>query len=104
MTDTKEAIHTAINEDQPSDYQLPKTWPAIVAMLFTKAGLGAIFLLLLIPVYLDLKASNERFAKLAEANITAMQALTSKIEKSHENVGTMQETIRRIETELSHKP
>jgi hypothetical protein len=80
---------------------IPNTWPALAVWACTKWGIGILGFALLIPVYYDLRASNERFAKLAEANVSAIQTLANRIDKAHENVGTMSETIRRMEAGIT---
>jgi len=97
---SKEQLHTIATEDLPD---LPKSWPAIFAWLVGKWGVGAIFMAMLVPVYLDLKSSNERFAKLSEANVQAIMTLSQRIDESHNNVGTMQETVRRIESAINER-
>jgi hypothetical protein len=81
---------------------IPNSWQALIVWALTKWGIGVIGFALLVPVYLDLKVSNERFAKLAEANVTAIQTLAARIEQAHDNVGSMSETIRRIENGITN--
>ena len=81
--------------------EIPNTWPALAVWALTKWGIGILGFALLIPVYYDLRASNERFAKLAEANVTAIQTLANRIDEAHNNVGTMSDTVRRIETGIT---
>jgi hypothetical protein len=81
---------------------IPNSWPALAVWALTKWGIGVIGFVMLVPVYFDLKNSNERFAKLAEANVSAITTLANRIEKAHDNVGTMGDTIRRIETNIQN--
>lgn len=97
ITMSKDQLHELAQAEIP---EIPKTWPAIIAFLVGKWGVGAIFGAMLVPVYLDLKASNERFAKLSEANVQAIMTLSQRIERGQDNVATMQETVRRIEATL----
>jgi predicted nuclease with TOPRIM domain len=75
---------------------------SLVAILIAKYGLGILGFIAVVPVYLDLKSSNERFAILVESNIKTNAALVERIEKAHEKVGLMNDTIRRIETGITN--
>lgn len=100
---SKDDLHAHASQDLPEHIELPKTWPALFVWAAGKWGVGVVGFALLIPVYLDLKASNDRFAKLAEANVSAINTLANSIQKGHESVGEMKETVRRLETYMSTK-
>ena len=81
--------------------EVPNTWPALVIWALTKWGIGVLGFAMLVPVYMDLKVSNERFARVLEANVAAIQNLANRIEQAHDNVGTMSDTIRRMEAGIT---
>lgn len=99
---SKDQLHAVAKKDV-SITDLPNTWPAIIVWAITKFGVGALFPCLLVWVYADLKEANNRNAKLIEANIAGFSALVQRIDKSHDAVGTMQDTIRRIESAIGAK-
>lgn len=97
---SKDEIHAAASETTPDYVQIPHSWSGLVFWAVGKWGVGAIFMGMVWFLYADLKASNERFAKLTEANVAAITALAQRIDNAHEKVSDMRETIRRIESAL----
>jgi len=59
----------------PLDKVPTDSWPALIVWALTKWGIGLVFLALLVPVYQDLKASNERFAKQSEVTVTVLTTM-----------------------------
>lgn len=86
-----EDIHAAAKADLPEAIEIPKTWPALIIWAIGKWGVGVVGFALVVPVYQDLKSSNERFAKLSEANVQAITTLASQVNR-------LQESIVRIES------
>lgn len=80
---------------------IPNSWPALAVWALTKWGIGVLGFVMLVPVYMDLKTSNERFARVLEANVAAIQNLANRIEQAHDNVGSMSDTIRRMEAGIT---
>lgn len=80
----------------------PTNWISLASIMIAKYGIGVVGFIAVIPVYLDLKASNDRFAALVESNIRTNTAVVSQIEKAHDRVGTMGDTIRRIEIGITN--
>ena len=95
---SREYLHAAAQADTPAAVQVPNSWPALVVWAVGKWGVGAIFLALLIPVYLDLKQSNERFAEIASSTARAVDALAIKIETCNTTIQRLDDAIRRLET------
>lgn len=94
----KESLHDIAVSDLPHSVELPKTWQALITWALGKWGVGIVGFLFLVPVYSDLKQSNERFAKLSEANVTALIALTHRVEMQQGTITRMEEIVRKIET------
>lgn len=69
---TLKAAHGIAQSNTPSGVEVPHTWTGIVVWAVGKFGIGIIGFIAIVPLYLDLKASNERFAKITEANIQAI--------------------------------
>lgn len=90
---SKEEIHAAATEDLPDSIAIPKTWPALIVWAIGKWGVGVVGFALVIPVYQDLKSSNERFAKLSEANVAAIQQLANQITRIQDSVGRMEARV-----------
>lgn len=75
---------------------------SLVWSLLDRYGMSVAGFIIVVPVYLDLKASTERFACLVESNIRTNSAVIAQIEKAHDKVGTMGDTIRRIEIGITN--
>lgn len=98
---SKDELHAHAQQSTPDFVQIPNSWAGLMFWAVGKWGVGAIFMGMVWFLYTDLKAANERFAKLTEANVAAITALAQRIDSGHEKIGDMKETIRRIETALS---
>lgn len=94
---SKEELLKIAKEDTPQSVQIPHNWSGVIAWLAGKYGVGGIFMAMVAMLYVDLKASNERFARITEANVAAITALVQRIDQSLANVESMRETVRRIE-------
>jgi len=98
---SKDELHALAENDTPEHVDVPNSWPGMACWMVGRFGVGAIFMGMVYFLYADLKASNERFSKLTEANITAFQALTSRIEGHKDKFEAVVETLHRIETTVS---
>lgn len=98
---SKEEIRTTASQTLPAGVQIPASWGGLIVWAVGKWGTGAVFLCLLVPVYMDLKASNERFAEIAQASARATDALATKIEISNSAILRLDDAIRRIESHNS---
>lgn len=95
---SKEELHNAAQLDTPAAVQVPQNWCGIIVWAVGKWGVGGIFLAMLVPVYMDLKQSNERFAEIASSTARAVDALAIKIETSNTTIQRLDDAIRRLET------
>lgn len=95
---TLKAAHGIAQSNTPSGVEVPQTWTGIVVWAVGKFGIGIIGFIAIVPLYLDLKASNERFAKITEANIQAITVFSTKLEESNRLMTRVDDTLRRIET------
>jgi hypothetical protein len=100
---SKEELLKIAKEDTPQSVQIPHNWSGVIAWLLGKFGVGGIFMAMVAMLYVDLKASNERFARITEANIAVMTALVQRIDVSHSQVNEMRDTVRRIESHISNR-
>jgi hypothetical protein len=95
---SKDDLHEVAQLDTPAAVHVPANWCGLLVWAVGKWGAGAIFLALLVPVYLDLKTSNERFAEIASSTARAVDALAVKIEASNQAIVRLDDAIRRLET------
>lgn len=72
-------LHQHAQESTPASINIPKTWSGVAAWAIGQFGPGAVFLLLLIPVYLDLKVSNQQFVEISSANIRVISDMSQQL-------------------------
>lgn len=103
---TMDNLHEVAQSSTPQNVVVPKSWGGLVIWAVGKWGAGAIFLLMLVPVYSDLKASNLRLAEISTANVKALEALTQRVESTNQAVQRLNEDVRRLEirAEITKNP
>lgn len=94
MTDQ---LHQLAKETTPSTVDVPNTYTGLVVWAVGKWGIGVVFAAFLIPVYQDLKASNQRLADISQANVQVLTALAGRIDQMSSRVEHLDDTIRRLE-------
>jgi hypothetical protein len=95
---TTENLHQFASDATPSTVEIPKTYTGLIVWAVGKWGIGIVFAAFLIPVYGDLKASNQRLADISQANVQILTALAQKIDVSNQQIQRMDDSIRRLET------
>ena len=78
---TTENLHQFASDATPSTVEIPKTYTGLIIWAVGKWGIGIVFAAFLIPVYSDLKASNQRLADISQANV---QILTGQQDRRHQ--------------------
>jgi hypothetical protein len=96
---SKEELHAAAMADTPASVDIPQSWAALIVWAVGKWGAGAVFLCLLVPVYLNGQAHSARFAEIASATARAIDALAIKIEAQNTSIQRLDDALRRIETD-----
>lgn len=91
-------MHTAASDSTPQNVDIPNSWWGLLAWAVGKWGIGIVFAAFLIPVYQDLKASNQRLADIAQANVAVLNAMAQKIETSIQQVQRLDDSLRRLES------
>jgi len=76
---SQDELHQIANASTPAEVYVPNTIPALAVWALTKFGVGFVFAIMLVPVYLDLKESNKNMMDITRANIQAMQALANEV-------------------------
>jgi hypothetical protein len=94
---TTENLHQVAAATTPESVEIPKTYTGLIVWAVGKWGIGIIFAAFLVPVYQDLKASNQRLADISQANVQVLTALAQKIETTNHQVQRMDDSIRRLE-------
>ena len=94
MTDQ---LHQMAKETTPQTVEIPNTYTGLIVWAVGKWGIGVVFAAFLIPVYQDLKASNQRLADISQANVQVLTALAQKVEITSQQIQRMDETIHRLE-------
>jgi len=94
---SREDLHAVAEQTTPASVTVPSTWGGLIVWAVGKWGAGAVFLVLLVPVYQDLKASNNRLADISNKNVQVLEALANKIEASNQAVTRLDDALRRIE-------
>ena len=91
-------LHEIADQSTPESVEIPKSYTGLVVWAIGKWGIGVVFAAFLIPVYQDLKASNQRLADISQANVQVLTALAQKIDSTNQQVQRMDDSIRRIES------
>lgn len=97
-----EDLHNYANSTLPDSVKIPPTWQGLALWALGKWGVGAVFMGMVFFLYSDLRESNKQFADLVRSNIAAFTVLSARVDDSHGRVGTMSETIRRIESGIQN--
>ncbi len=95
---SKDELIDLAEQTTPQSVQIPPTWTGLVVWAISKWGVGIVGFLMVIPLYQDLKASNEKMATLSGANIQVLQALAQKVEDGNQRTSRLEDAIRRLET------
>jgi len=96
-------LHQVAENSTPQSVSIPQTWGGLIAFAIAKWGAGAIFLCLLVPVYMDLKSSNQQFVEISKANVTALTALAKQVEENSDKTEQLARAVERLEVENSRK-
>jgi len=91
-------MHQLANASTPESVEIPKTYTGLIVWAVGKWGIGIVFAAFLIPVYQDLKASNQRLADISQANVQVLTALAQKVDNSVQQVQRVEESLRRLES------
>lgn len=94
-------LHAHANQSTPQGVEIPKTYTGLLVWAIGKWGVGVVFLALLVPVYQDLKSSNQRLADISVANVEVLRALAARVDAATERVGRIDDAVRRLE---AHRP
>lgn len=91
-------MHQMAQSTTPEGVDIPKSYTGLAVWAAGKWGIGIIFAAFLVPVYQDLKASNQRLADISQANVQVLTALATKIDATNTQVQRMDDSIRRLES------
>lgn len=91
-------FHEVAQSTTPQGVNVPRSWGGLAIWAVGKWGAGAVFLMMLVPVYSDLKESNMRLAEISTANVRALEALTQRVEATTMAVQRLTDDVRRLET------
>ena len=94
---SKDELHSIAVNSTPEVVNIPSSWGGLVVWAAGKWGVGVIFLMMLVPVYADLKESNRQIAELSRANVQVLTALAQKIDDSNQRIARLDDALRRIE-------
>ena len=92
-------LHETAQASTPEGVNIPQTWGGLIVWAVGKWGVGVVFLMLLIPVYQDLKASNQQLAEISRANVTILTSLAQNVEATNQNIQRLDATVQRLEME-----
>lgn len=91
-------LHQAATSSTSENVTIPQTWGGLIAFAIAKWGVGAVFLGLLVPVYMDLKTSNQQFVDIAKANVTTLTALAEQVRVNSEKTDQLARAVERLES------
>jgi len=94
---TTENLHQLASATTPENVEIPKSYAGLIVWAIGKWGIGIVFAAFLVPVYQDLKASNQRLADISHANVQVLTALAQKIDATNQQVQRMDDSLRRLE-------
>jgi hypothetical protein len=94
---SKDELHSIAVTSTPEMTNIPASWGGLIVWAAGKWGVGVIFLMMLVPVYADLKESNAQIAELSRANVQVLTALAQKIDDSNQRIARLDDALRRIE-------
>ena len=97
---TLQAAHKVADENSPEYVSIPETWGGLLVWAAGKWGVGIVFAAMLVPVYSDLKASNQRLADISKANVEVLTALAQDVKTGNERTSRLEEAIRRLDDHI----
>jgi len=97
---SKEELYDIAKLSTPQSVNIPSTWGGLIVWAIGKWGVGVVFLLMLVPVYTDLKASNQQLAEVSKANVHVLMQLATRVEDANERTARIEESIRQINIEI----
>jgi hypothetical protein len=100
---SKEELHEIAVSSTPEHVNIPHTWGALMVWAVGKWGVGVVFAMMLVPVYTDLKSSNQQLAEISKANVAILTQLATKIEASNERTARVEESIRELNQKINFK-
>lgn len=92
-------LHQIASDSTPQNVEIPKSYAGLMVWALGKWGAGAVFLFLLIPVYQDLKSSNQRLADISVANVEVLRALALRVDAATDRIERMDDAVRRLESQ-----
>ena len=93
---SRDEIHQIATQTTPEHVKIPETWNGLIIWAAGKWGVGIIFAAMLVPVYSDLKASNQQLADISRANVSVLMQLAQQIEMLNDRSNRIEESIRQI--------
>ncbi len=93
---SKEELHEIAVASTPEHVNIPQTWGALLVWAVGKWGVGVVFAAMLVPVYTDLKASNQQVAEISKANIVILTQLSSQINLNSERSERIEDTLNQL--------
>jgi hypothetical protein len=93
---SKEELHEIAVASTPESVNIPATWGGLFVWAVGKWGVGVVFAGMLVPVYTDLKASNQQVAEISKANIIILTQLSAQIEDASSRTTRVEEAIREL--------
>jgi hypothetical protein len=96
-----EQLRKIAKESTPENVEVPNTYTGLLVWAVGKWGIGVVFAAFLIPVYQDLKESNQRLADISQANVQVLTALAQKVELTSHIVQRLDDSIRRLEADIN---
>jgi hypothetical protein len=95
---SKDDLHTFASDSTPQSVEIPKTYAGLLVWAVGKWGIGILFAVFLVPVYQDLKASNQRVADVIQSTVQVLTSLSEKVEKGNQDIHRLDDAVRRIES------
>lgn len=90
-------LHKIAEKSTPEEITVPQTWGGLLVWAIGKWGVGVVFLALLVPVYQDLKISNQQLAEISSANVRVLESLANKVENQNTAITRLDDSVRRLE-------
>ena len=97
---SKDELHDIARQSTPENVHIPETWGGLAVWAVGKWGVGVVFLGLLLPVYADLKASNQQLAEVSKANVQVLTQLAMQVEAANARTSRIEDSIRQITLEI----
>jgi len=107
-------LQAVAEQEIPKIQGVAGTWAGLIIFAIGKWGVGVVGFALLVPVYMDMKASNERivaqgeanndrYIKQSEATVLALTNIATAVASDDAEDRMTQDAIRRIEAFLSSR-